>query len=168
MDDFNVETAAEEAIAELLPSKSRKVYEKSYEDFITWCKQMKVSDDMSEKVFLAYFNEKSKTVRASTLWANYSMLKSMVIIKNNVDISQMMAPDDLFLMVKVALIMGVAGACRGNELLQLSINDVTDLGSSLLVRIKNTKNGIDRTFVVENSSKSCIDFMKLCRQYMAL
>ncbi|KAJ8913277.1 hypothetical protein NQ315_012895 [Exocentrus adspersus] len=80
MDDFNVETAAEEAIAELLPSKSRKVYEKSYEDFITWCKQMKVT----------YFNEKSKTVRASTLWANYSMLKSMLIIKNNVDISQMM------------------------------------------------------------------------------
>ncbi|KAJ8913241.1 hypothetical protein NQ315_012859 [Exocentrus adspersus] len=71
-------------------------------------------------------------------------------------------------MVKVALIMGVAGACRGNELLQLSINDVTDLGSSLLVRIKNTKKGIDRTFVVKNSSKSCIDFMKLCRQYMAL
>ncbi|KAJ8914224.1 hypothetical protein NQ315_003587, partial [Exocentrus adspersus] len=193
---------AEEAITELLPTKSRKVYEKSYEDLVTWCRAWcnlkKVLDEMNENVFLAYFNEKSKTVRASTIWANYSMLKSMVIIKNNIDISQYsklkaflkrkndgykpkkskvltveqvdqflsQAPDDQFLMVKVALIVGVAGACRGNELLQLSINDVTDLGSSILVNINNTKNNIDRTFLIKNAPKNPIDFIQVYRKYM--
>lgn len=64
--------------------------------------------------------------------------------------------------------MGVAGACRGNELVELSIHNVTDLGSSILVNIKNTKNNIDRVFVVKNSVNNPVDLIKLCRNYMAL
>lgn len=88
MDEFDIEAAAEEAVNQLLPSKSRKVYEKSYEDFVIWCRQKRIQDHTNENVFLAYFNEKSKTVRASTLWANYSMIKSMVMVKSNIDISK--------------------------------------------------------------------------------
>lgn len=69
---------------------------------------------------------------------------------------------------QVALIIGVAGACRGNELVELSIHNVTDLGSSILVNLKNTKNNIDRVFVVKNSVNNPVDFIKLCRNYMAL
>lgn len=62
----------------------------------------------------------------------------------------------------------MAGACRGIELLQLSVNDVTDLGNVILVNIKNTKNQIERNFVVKNSDKNAINFIELCKKYMAL
>lgn len=88
MDELDIEAAAEEAVNELLPSKSRKVYEKAYEDFIKWCRQKKIQDNTNENVFLAYFNEKSKTVRASTLWAHYSMIKSIIMVKSNINISE--------------------------------------------------------------------------------
>lgn len=39
----------------------------------------------------------------------------------------------------VALIMGVARACRGKELVNLIIYDVSDLGNSLLIAVKDTK-----------------------------
>ncbi|KAJ8910321.1 hypothetical protein NQ315_003533, partial [Exocentrus adspersus] len=44
----------------------------------------------------------------------------------------------------VALIFGVAGACRGKELHQLTISDVTDMDHALLVNVRNTKNNVDQ------------------------
>ncbi|KAJ8911020.1 hypothetical protein NQ315_016589 [Exocentrus adspersus] len=41
--------------------------------------------------------------------------------------------------VMVVLIFGVAGACRGKELHQLTISDVTDMDHALLVNVRNTK-----------------------------
>lgn len=70
----------------------------------------------------------------------------------------------------MALIFGVAGACRGNELVQVSVNDVKDTGSEIIVDVKNTKNKIDRTFVIKNGedNNSLIKHVEICRKYMAL
>lgn len=64
--------------------------------------------------------------------------------------------------------MGVAGACTGNELTQLSTKDVTDLGSTLLFTITNRKNERDRNFVVKNSEKNSVQYVEVCKKYMAL
>lgn len=64
--------------------------------------------------------------------------------------------------------MGVAGACRGMELCQLLCEDVLDIGTSLLVNVRNTKNNKDRSFVVKNSHSSATDVVGLCRKYIAL
>lgn len=84
---MDIQAAAEEASKELLPEKSREIYEKQYKKFKEWCAYKNV-ENLNENVLLAYFYEKSKDFKASTLWSHYSMLKSKLIIENNLDISK--------------------------------------------------------------------------------
>jgi hypothetical protein len=42
----------------------------------------------TENVLLAYFSEKSKDHKSSTLWAQYSMIRSSLIVNTNIDISK--------------------------------------------------------------------------------
>lgn len=76
---------AQTATLQLLPKKSRDKYEKEYEIFKTWCRQKKVKQ-VSENVLLAYFSGHAKNMKSSSLWSKYSMLKSTLAIKENVDI----------------------------------------------------------------------------------
>lgn len=59
--------------------------------------------------------------------------------------------------------MGVCGACRKDELLKMTIDDVEDKGSVLIVKVPDTKTYNQRTFVVDNK-----DFLALYRKYVAL
>lgn len=43
---------------------------------------------MNEKVFMAYFQQLSKNYKSSNLWAYYSMLKSVIVVRKNVDIGK--------------------------------------------------------------------------------
>ncbi|KAJ8977849.1 hypothetical protein NQ317_004629 [Molorchus minor] len=63
------------------------------------------------------------------------------------------ADDKEFLMIKVGLILGIAGACRTDELVNLTVDDIEDVGSSLNVKIPNTKTKIPRIFVVTDGGK---------------
>lgn len=82
-----ISEAAKTAIYELLPTKSRERYELVYNLFQKWSSDKKVHT-INEEVILAYFMEKSKVLKPSSLWSNYSMLKSTINIKNNIDISR--------------------------------------------------------------------------------
>ncbi|XP_069701502.1 trichohyalin-like isoform X3 [Periplaneta americana] len=194
----NLESEPEEGAGrvtlELLPEKSRKQYDMSYNRFIEWCKIKNIESDYSESVLLAYFEEKSKVWKSSTLWANYSMIKMCLNTKNNKDISKYYeliaflkrssvgyrpkkskiltheeidefickAPDKEFLMLKVALIMGVFGALNREELCQMSLNNIQDLGTTLVVKIPNTKTNIPRTFTIVG------EYLNFYRKYVAL
>lgn len=81
----NLTDAANEVILNLLPEKSRRQYENAYQQFKEWCEANKARK-ISENVLLAYFAERSKKVKSSTLWAVYSMLKSTLNVKENLDI----------------------------------------------------------------------------------
>lgn len=70
-----------------LPEKSKNLYMSAYEDFLTW-KTNKNAVSFSEKVLLAYFYEMSTKYKPSTLWSKFSMIKSILKIKNNVDVSK--------------------------------------------------------------------------------
>ncbi|KAL0851950.1 hypothetical protein ABMA28_000232 [Loxostege sticticalis] len=141
---------------------------------------------------LAYFSELSAKLKPSTLWSRFSMIKSMLKIRNNVDISEYPklnaflkrqsdgftskkskiltsdevekflneAPDDRYLATKVALIFGVVGACRREELANITLKDIEAHGDMLLIKIPNTKNKIPRSFVVEG------DFLRIVQKYM--
>lgn len=78
--------AAKKATYDILPVKSKARYEKSYDAFKNCCREKKVKN-VSEEVLLAYFAEKSQKLASSTLWSLYSMLKSMLAIKDNVNIN---------------------------------------------------------------------------------
>ncbi|KAJ8913759.1 hypothetical protein NQ315_002439 [Exocentrus adspersus] len=152
---------------------------------------------MSTKMFyLCFLRRNRKPFLPRLIWAHYSMLKTMLNVKRNIDVSKfyklsaflkrksegykpkksenqidkflLEAPDKDFLMIKVALIFGVAGACRVKELHQLTISDVTDMDHALLVNVRNTKNNVDRNFIINNSNKNGIDLIEVCRKYMAL
>lgn len=71
----------------LLPTTSREKYEIAYSNFMDWRMQAKVNS-FSESTLLVYFEELSRKLKPSTLWSQYSMLKSTIIIKNCVDISK--------------------------------------------------------------------------------
>lgn len=85
-DDW-VEDAAANIRLETLPEKSRKLYLKAYEHFMTWMKSKKIQK-INENAVLIYFQELSKTYKPSTLWSKWSMVRSMVLTKNNIDISK--------------------------------------------------------------------------------
>lgn len=78
---------AEKMSDELLPQKSKAVYLKSYSMLKAWC-QTKEVEKISENVLLVYFQEQAKNKKASSLWATYSMLKSTISLKENIDISK--------------------------------------------------------------------------------
>ena len=66
------------------------------------------------------------------------------------------------------MIMGIAGACRKQELCDLTVNDIEDRGSLIVVQVPNTKTRIHRTFTVVNHGKEQIPFLEICRRYSSL
>lgn len=82
-----VAESANSASLNLLPEKSRSLYEKTYAEFISWCNEKQVKH-YSETVLLAYFSDIAKKGLIASLWPKYSMLKSTLILKNNTDISK--------------------------------------------------------------------------------
>lgn len=82
---------------DVLPSLSRKKYDKIYAEFHKWNK-LKGSTPVSEQVLLAYFSELAYKTKPSTLLAYYSMLKATLRINDDIDISSY---DQLAKFVKV-------------------------------------------------------------------
>lgn len=79
--------AANEALANIVPNKSKSLYEKEYMLFCQWRNKKQVKG-VNEKIIMAYISEKSKNVKSSSLWSYYSQLKKMLSVKENVDISK--------------------------------------------------------------------------------
>lgn len=92
----------------------------------------------------------------------YQPKKSKILTKEQIDTFIDTAPDDSYLMIKVVLIMGVFGACRREELCQMTLDNIQDLGTSLMVTIPNTKTNVPRTFTVVGK------YMEFYHRYLAL
>lgn len=71
-----------------LPARSAKAYEKLYSQFMNW-RDSNFITSFSEDVLNDYFNELiSKNLKSTTLCVHYSILKSTLLVKHNVDISK--------------------------------------------------------------------------------
>lgn len=68
-----------------LPVNSRERYLLSHEKMVDW-KNKTNTNSWSENVLLAYFSHLSKEKKPSTLWAVYSMIKSTINTKHNINI----------------------------------------------------------------------------------
>lgn len=75
------------ATLNLLPEKSKENYLKEYDTFMKWRNQNNIHS-FTERVLLAFFEEKSRKFKSSTLWSSYSKLKATLIINDNVDINK--------------------------------------------------------------------------------
>jgi hypothetical protein len=69
------------AVSNLIPEKSKRQYDKCYNVLKERCNKNNVKT-VSENVVLVYLMEKSKTVKSSTLWSTYSMLKLTLNIRD--------------------------------------------------------------------------------------
>lgn len=78
------------------------------------------------------------------------------------------AHDQIYLMKKVVVVMGIAGACRKDELCKLTINNVIDKGDIILVRILDAKNHQSRSFTIVDNENEKFHFVALVRKYMNL
>lgn len=82
----NISEIAEAAKNNLLPAKSEYRYKFTYQRFMEWRLKNDVKS-FSENVMMAYFQELSKTMKPSSLWSFYSMLKATININHNLDIA---------------------------------------------------------------------------------
>ncbi|KAJ8974540.1 hypothetical protein NQ317_012832 [Molorchus minor] len=80
--------------------------------------------------------------------------------RQNIDKFIAEAPDDKYLMFKVVAVMGILGACRREELCQMSLNNIEDLGNTLVVNIPDSKTRVSRTFTV--ITETYIDLYRHC------
>lgn len=70
-----------------LPEKSQNKYNEAYVAFMQW-KDKKNHDKITEPMMLEYFHELANKYKPSTLWAKFSMLKSTIILNNNLCIGR--------------------------------------------------------------------------------
>lgn len=69
----------------LLPKKSAKKYAEAYNIFLEWKRKNNVTS-FSEDALLEYFDEQSKRYNPSSMWTHYSMLRSTIEQRHNVNI----------------------------------------------------------------------------------
>lgn len=93
--------------------------------------------------------------------------KSKVFSREDVNKFLNNAPDDKYLLMKVVMIMGIAGACRREELVKIMIDDVEDRNEFILVNIPNTKTNISRSFTITEKAGE-VDYAGIFRKYIAV
>ncbi|KAJ6645197.1 hypothetical protein Bhyg_00400, partial [Pseudolycoriella hygida] len=67
------------------------------------------------------------------------------------------APDNNFLAVKVAMIVGVFGACRRMELVDMSVDDIEYIEGGIKIRVPKTKTKKIREFVLREGSEDVLE-----------
>lgn len=97
----------------------------------------------------------------------YVAKKSKVLEMNDVKFLTN-APNDSFLMLKVALIFGLNGACRRDELCKLLTNDIQDTGTILVITLRDTKTNKKRIFIVTPDAIDWVNGVDLNREYSKL
>ncbi|KAJ8911007.1 hypothetical protein NQ315_011272 [Exocentrus adspersus] len=168
-----IRSVAAAAKDSLLPSKSKHLYEETYNAYRKWCCNKKIKSTCEDSI-LAYFNSDLSRYKSSSLWSKYSMLrstinllnfqvsflfskgkvkdinrkKSLILTREHIDEFLIKADTKEHLFNKVILIFGVAGACRRQELVTLSTTCVQDCETHFLVKLEDTKTKAERSFII--------------------
>ncbi|KAK4873827.1 hypothetical protein RN001_013187 [Aquatica leii] len=142
-----------------------------------WCIEKNIQS-YSKDVLIVYFSNLANRIKPSTLWSQYSMLRSTLNIKNDIDISKyskllafvkrqnegyLPKKSRVFTKEQVVLILGIAGACRSDELVNLTIDKVEGAKSVLIIKILSTKTKRPRSFTVVGDI-----YLSLYQKYVAL
>ena len=97
----------------------------------------------------------------------YIPKKASLFSKNEVDEFLGSAPDETSLMWKAAMILGISGAMRTDELYNLKFEDVQLNSDVAIVQIVQSKNKLPRRFVVTSTNDE-INWFKIIKKYMEL
>ncbi|XP_031335009.1 uncharacterized protein LOC116164903 [Photinus pyralis] len=94
--------------------------------------------------------------------SGYLPKKSKILTTTEVKTFIEKAPDSLYLATKVALIVGISGACRKHELWNLKIDHIQDLGGAVVIRVPDTKTNVQRKFTITG------EFYEVFKKYYSL
>src|ERR1043166_9027561 len=78
----DVKDLVDEEMSKLVPIKSARTYEKEYRAFLKWKKSKMVNGVTNEKMLIAYFGEKSRSVKPSSLWSYFSKNNTLYLIES--------------------------------------------------------------------------------------
>jgi integrase len=90
----------------------------------------------------------------------------MIFSKEDVITFVVNAPDDTYLMIKVAIVFGISGAYRLEELANISVDDIEDRNSVRVITIPKTKTNKKRVFTIINDNS--ISALEIYRKYALL
>lgn len=62
--------------------------------------------------------------------------------------------------------MGIAGACRGQELCEMKLMDVKEINEIIIVTIPDSKNGMPRTFTITASKGNNYCYLQIVKKYI--
>lgn len=85
--DSEICAEIQEVLDETLPEKSLNRYKHTYNAFTKW-QNSKGINSFDEPFLLNYFYGLSKSQKPSTMWTRYSILKSTIMCRHNIDISK--------------------------------------------------------------------------------
>lgn len=119
-----------------------------------------------EKVDISKFKTLFAIIKSKS--KGYEPKKAKTFERKDVEKFMKDAPDEEFLLMKVVVLMGVMGACRCDELVNLKTTDINDNGSILVIKIEKTKNYKPRSFVVTDAKGTGFNGMQIYRKYAAL
>ncbi|KAJ8917633.1 hypothetical protein NQ315_000117 [Exocentrus adspersus] len=172
-----IKQEAQEATLRLLPAKSKREgaiteevllayffnVEKHFAASSMWTKysMLKSMLKVHKGIDISKYDKLTSYLKVGS--RKYKTKKAKILERNQIEEFLKKAPDVEYLQVKVALILGVAGACRCNELTFLDISDVQDKGSYLYVLIPDTKTNISRSFTVIEEAFS-VNAVEMCRK----
>ncbi|KAJ8965860.1 hypothetical protein NQ317_009224 [Molorchus minor] len=186
-----VRVAAERATEGIIPEKSRERYENTYELYSKWCvaKGVQHTSETVLLAYFCEISKQSKAStlwsRYSMLRAvlnfrhnvdisNYAKLKAFLKRKNvgyqakkssvfseaDIDTFLNNAPIE-YLPQKVALIIGISGACRCDELLKMKISDLDILENRIIIVIPVTKPTLPQYCDLRNNIDSDRFFLQI-------
>ncbi|KAJ6641549.1 hypothetical protein Bhyg_06488 [Pseudolycoriella hygida] len=78
------------------------------------------------------------------------------------------APDCDYLCIKVSLIVGVYGACRRDELVRMSLNDIEYIDNGITITVSETKGKVIRQFQIEQNDQLDVNLVDVVKRYIAL
>src|SRR3978361_485955 len=79
----------------------------------------------------------------------YPGKKSKVLTREDITKFLEEADDGTYLLMKVVLIFGISGACRREELMKMSLDDIEDLDSVLVLKVQDWKTTSQRTLTIQ-------------------
>ncbi|KAJ3666168.1 hypothetical protein Zmor_001622 [Zophobas morio] len=159
----------------LVPVKSKAAYSQVYQDFQEWRRENSVNG-VDKNILLAFFEDLFQKYSPNTLCPKLSMLKvgflcdhgtskhgyvpkkSEVLFRQQLKKFLREAPNDIFLICKVTLIMEIFGACRTNELLNML--------DQIVINVSKTKNDVNRKFTIIDEEE--LSAARLVREYSPL
>lgn len=123
---------------------------------------LKSSIQLRENVDIAQYKKVVALLKCKNDY--YVPKKSKILNMENVLKFLTDALDDTYLLIKVALLFGLNGACRRCELCYLTINDIEDTGKFVIVTLRDTKTKKFRVFTVTDECNA-YDYYK---RYVAI